>query len=76
MSLAWLLAKRPWIVPIPGTTNARHLDEDLGALAVRFTPAELTEFDAELVKVVVHGQRLRDGLFELSCVEAPPKARS
>jgi len=73
LSLAWLLARKPWIVPIPGTTNPRHLEENLGALAVRFTPAELAEFDAGLNRVVVHGKRLRDGLFELSNVEAPLK---
>lgn len=76
VSLAWLLAKKPWIVPIPGTTNSRHLEENLGALSVQLTPGELAEFDAGLNKVVVHGRRLRAGLFELSGVEAPPKARS
>ena len=73
LSLGWLLAQKPWIVPIPGTTNPRHLDENLGALSVRFTPAELAEFNTALAKVVVHGKRLRAGLFELSDVEAPPK---
>lgn len=73
LSLGWLLAQKPWIVPIPGTTNPRHLDENLGALSVRFTPAELAEFNTALAKVVVHGKRLRAGLLELSDVEAPPK---
>jgi aryl-alcohol dehydrogenase-like predicted oxidoreductase len=73
LSLAWLLARKPWIVPIPGTTNPRHLEENLGALAERFTPAELAEFDAGLNQVAVHGKRLRDGLFALSNVEAPLK---
>ena len=72
LSLGWLLAQKPWIVPIPGTTNPSHLDENLGAMAVRFTPEELAEFNTTLAKVVVHGKRLRAGLFELSDVEAPP----
>ena len=71
LSLGWLLAQKPWIVPIPGTTNPRHLDENLGALSVRFTPAELADFNIALAKIVVHGKRLRAGLLELSDVEAP-----
>ena len=43
IALAWLLAQKPWIVPIPRTTNPRHLDDNLGAIAVNFTPEELRE---------------------------------
>jgi aryl-alcohol dehydrogenase-like predicted oxidoreductase len=68
-----LLAQRPWIVPITGTTNLQHLDEDLGALSVKFTPGELREFNAASAKIVVHGERLRKGLLEMSGREAPPK---
>ena len=73
IALAWLLAQRPWIVPITGTTNLQHLDEDLGALSVKFTPGELREFNAASAKIVVHGERLRKGLLEMSGREAPPK---
>lgn len=73
IALAWLLAQRPWIVPIPGTTNIDHLEEDLGALTVEFTPAELAEFNASLSQIVIHGERLRKELMVLSGVEAPPK---
>ena len=73
ISLAWLLAQKPWIVPIPGTTSLQHLDEDLGALAVKFTPSELRELNAAASKIVVHGERLRKGLLEMSGREAPPK---
>ena len=73
IALAWLLAQRPWIVPIPGTTNIDHLDEDLGALTVEFTPAELAEFNTSLSQIVIHGERLRKELMVLSGVEAPPK---
>lgn len=76
LSLAWLLAQKPWIVPIPGTTNPRHLEENLGATTVSFSSAELTQFNAELARIKVHGRRLRDGLMELSAVEAPRKANS
>lgn len=74
VSLAWLLAKKPWIVPIPGTTNPVHLEENLGALQVHFTPEELAEFDSQLNQIVVHGKRLRDSLYVLSGVEAPLKS--
>ncbi len=71
IALAWLLAQRPWIVPIPGTTSLRHLDEDLGAMAVKFAPEELREFNAAASKIVVHGERLRKELLVMSGVEAP-----
>lgn len=70
IALAWLLAQRPWIVPIPGTTNLQHLDEDLGALSTRFTAEELRDFNASVANIVVHGDRLRKGLLEMSGREA------
>jgi aryl-alcohol dehydrogenase-like predicted oxidoreductase len=73
ISLAWLLAQRPWIVPIPGTTDPRHLDENLGALSVSFSPAELREFTAAADRIVIHGERLRKELLVMSGREAPPK---
>ena len=74
-SLAWLLAKKPWIVPIPGTTHLPHLDENLGAMRVAFSPAELQAFDAALDRIPIHGVRLNPRLLQLSDVEAPlPKA--
>jgi aryl-alcohol dehydrogenase-like predicted oxidoreductase len=71
IALAWLLAQRPWIVPIPGTTNPSHLDENLGAVAITFSPEELREFKAATDKIVIHGERLRPELLALSGVEAP-----
>lgn len=70
LALAWLLAQRPWIVPIPGTTNPAHLDEDLGALAVRFTPVELREFNQGFAAIAIHGERLRPELLVMSGTEA------
>ncbi|WP_442947229.1 aldo/keto reductase [Noviherbaspirillum sp.] len=58
VAIAWLLAQSPWIVPIPGTRNVNHLTENLGAINVRFTPAELREFNAALSKRKVHGGRM------------------
>ncbi len=71
IALAWLLAQRPWIVPIPGTTNPRHLDENLGAISVNFAPEELREFNTAASKIMVHGERLRKELLVMSGREAP-----
>jgi aryl-alcohol dehydrogenase-like predicted oxidoreductase len=57
IALAWLLAKKPWIVPIPGTTKLRRLEENLGAVAVDLTAADLAEIDQVLASVVVQGDR-------------------
>jgi aryl-alcohol dehydrogenase-like predicted oxidoreductase len=73
VSLAWLLAQRPWIVPIPGTTNPAHLDEDLGALAVHFLPEELHELNTAVSAITIHGARLRKELLVMSGREAPPR---
>jgi aryl-alcohol dehydrogenase-like predicted oxidoreductase len=56
-SLGWLLAQKPFIVPIPGTTNSYHLRENIAAAGVKFTPAELTELRAGLAKINVQGAR-------------------
>lgn len=73
IALAWLLAQRPWIVPIPGTTNPVHLIENLGALNIRFSPAELAEFNTAIAGITIHGERLRKELMVMSGREAPPK---
>lgn len=59
-SLAWLLAQKPFIVPIPGTTSQQHLVENLGALDVKFTQAELTEIRAEIENFKLLGVRTPD----------------
>jgi len=74
LALGWLLAQKPWIVPIPGTTNPVHLDENLGAVSISFTQQELDDFKQETSSVVIHGARLRDALLKLSDVEAPLKS--
>lgn len=57
LSLGWLLAQKPWIVPIPGTTNPYHLAENLGACVVKFTMEELKEFRTALTAIKVQGAR-------------------
>ncbi len=73
IALAWLMAQRPWIVPIPGTTKMPHLLDNLGADAVRFRPEEVRELNAALFRTPVHGARLPAGVLSLSGVEAPAK---
>jgi aryl-alcohol dehydrogenase-like predicted oxidoreductase len=73
ISLAWLIAQKPWIVPIPGTTKMPHLLDNLGADGVRFTAAEVRELNTALARVPIHGARLSASLLTLSGVEAAPK---
>ena len=60
VSLAWLLAQKPWIVPIPGTSKIDHLNENLGAIHVQLTPADLHEIETALSKITVHGGRMNE----------------
>ena len=73
IALAWLMAQKPWIVPIPGTTQMAHMLENAGAAEVRFTPAEVAELNAAVSAIEVRGARLPDMVLALSGVEAAPK---
>lgn len=73
IALAWLMAQKPWIVPIPGTTQMAHLLENIGAAAVRFTPSELTELNQSLAAIQIRGARLPDAVLAFSGVEAPSR---
>lgn len=73
IALAWLMAQKNWIVPIPGTTQMAHMLENKGAAAVKFTPTELTELNSVVRAFEVKGQRLPDAVLAFSGVEAPPK---
>lgn len=73
IALAWLLVQKPWIVPIPGTTQMAHMIENSGAAGVRFSPAEASELNAAVSAIKVQGQRLPDAVLAFSGVEAPPK---
>jgi len=57
IALAWVLAQKPWIVPIPGTTKLHRLEENLGAATVELTPDELSNIGSALAKIHVHGDR-------------------
>jgi aryl-alcohol dehydrogenase-like predicted oxidoreductase len=73
IALAWLMAQKPWIVPIPGTTQMSHMLENIGAAEVRLTPTELTELNASISAIQIRGARLPDQVLVFSGVEAPPK---
>ena len=64
--LAWLLAQRPWIVPIPGTTKLNRLEENIGAAAVKLTPDDLREIDSAASKIKVEGTRYPERLEQLT----------
>jgi aryl-alcohol dehydrogenase-like predicted oxidoreductase len=57
IALAWLLAQKPWIVPIPGTTKLHRLEENLGAVNIEFTPDDLCEIESAASKITVQGDR-------------------
>jgi aryl-alcohol dehydrogenase-like predicted oxidoreductase len=57
VALAWLLTRRPWIVPIPGTTRLDRLDENIGAVALELTPGDLREIDGASATIHIHGAR-------------------
>lgn len=73
IALAWLMAQKPWIVPIPGTTHKEHMFQNIRAANVRFTPAELAELNTSVAAITIRGQRLPDAVQVFSDVEAPPK---
>jgi aryl-alcohol dehydrogenase-like predicted oxidoreductase len=57
VALAWLLAQKPWIVPIPGTTKLHRLEENTGAAAVELTPDDLRQLESAASKIPVQGER-------------------
>ena len=62
IALAWLLAQKPWIVPIPGTTKLERVEENIGAVAVELTPDDLREIDSAASKITVQGARYPEEL--------------
>ncbi|MCD0487775.1 aldo/keto reductase [Pedobacter sp. MC2016-14] len=73
ISLAWLLAQKPWIVPIPGTTQMQHMLENIGADEVKFTTEDLKQFNLDLAAISIKGMRLPQAVLNFSNVEAPAK---
>jgi aryl-alcohol dehydrogenase-like predicted oxidoreductase len=66
IALAWLLAQRPWVVPIPGTTKLHRLQENLGAVTVEFTASELQEINATTSKIALQGARLPESALKMT----------
>ena len=66
IALAWLLAQKPWIVPIPGTTKLNRLDENIGAIAVELTPGDLREIETAAAKIKVQGARYPERLEQMT----------
>jgi aryl-alcohol dehydrogenase-like predicted oxidoreductase len=60
IALAWLMARKPFIVSIPGTRNMDHLNENLGAINVQLTPADLSELETDFSKLKIHGGRMNE----------------
>lgn len=73
IALAWLLAQKPWIVPIPGTTQMAHMLDNIGATEVVFSVDELEALNAALAGITIQGERLPPAVAALSGVEAPLK---
>ena len=73
IALAWLMAQRPWIVPIPGTTQMPHMLENIGAAAIRFATTELAELNRQVSEIQIQGARLPEAVQVYSGVEAAPR---
>jgi aryl-alcohol dehydrogenase-like predicted oxidoreductase len=73
IALAWLLAQKPWIVPIPGTTNVTHLEENVAAATISFSADELKALNAAVAAIPIQGARLSPPVLAATGVEAPPK---
>jgi aryl-alcohol dehydrogenase-like predicted oxidoreductase len=68
------MAQKPWIVPIPGTTQMAHMLDNIGAPEVQWTPDEVAELNAAVSAIEIRGARLPDAVLVFSGVEAPPKS--
>jgi aryl-alcohol dehydrogenase-like predicted oxidoreductase len=66
LALAWLLAQKPWIVPIPGTTKRQRLEENLGAVEVELSAGELTQISEAAELLPVEGARLPEAALKMT----------
>ncbi|ARD13750.1 MULTISPECIES: aldo/keto reductase [Pseudomonas] len=73
IALAWLMAQKPWIVPIPGTTQMAHMLENIGAASIQLTSPELSELGNSVAAISIQGQRLPDSVLVYSGVESAPR---
>lgn len=65
IALAWLLAQKPWLVPIPGTTKRHRLEENLGALDIQLTADDVREIDRVASEIELHGARYPEPLLKM-----------
>ena len=66
IALAWLLAQKPWIVPIPGTTKLSRLEENIGAVDVELTTEDLAEIESAASKITVEGARYPEHIEQMT----------
>jgi aryl-alcohol dehydrogenase-like predicted oxidoreductase len=66
IALAWLLAQKPWMVPIPGTTKLDRLDENIGAVSVELTPDDLRDIENAASEITVEGARYPEKLEQMT----------
>jgi aryl-alcohol dehydrogenase-like predicted oxidoreductase len=66
IALAWLLAQRPWIVPIPGTTKLHRLEENIGAASIELTADDLRDIEGAAARIIVEGERYPEELERLT----------
>jgi aryl-alcohol dehydrogenase-like predicted oxidoreductase len=66
IALAWLLAQKPWIVPIPGTTKLARVEENIGAADIELTPNDLEEIDTAASKITIQGARYPEEVERMS----------
>ncbi|MNN73271.1 putative oxidoreductase [compost metagenome] len=66
MALAWLLAQKPWIVPIPGTTKQHRLEENLGAVELQLTSDDLRVINEQMAQIQVQGERLPESALKMT----------
>src|SRR5947207_3045295 len=78
IALAWLLAQKPWIVPIPGTTKLHRLEENIGAISVALTPDDLRDIESAASKITMHGARYPERLEQMTarCTKTARKLTS
>jgi aryl-alcohol dehydrogenase-like predicted oxidoreductase len=74
IAIAWLLAQKPWIVPIPGTTKLHRLDENIGAVSVELTPNDLRDIDDAASQITVQGARYPEKLEQVKDFPKPGKS--
>jgi aryl-alcohol dehydrogenase-like predicted oxidoreductase len=66
IALAWLLAQKPWIVPIPGSRKLERIEENIGAAEVELTPGDLRDIESAASKITVQGARLPEQILKMS----------